>query len=246
MKREKEYTEGIAARGGFLGWLDNYWYHYKWPTIIGAFFLIVVIICTVQACSKDDYDLTVVYAGREALTSTEREGIRAALCAYAPEKSNGKGKANVGFNAYNIMSKEQITEEKQQTDENGNPVFVDNSFYTNEYNTYSDYINTGECAILLLEGWEYDKLAETGRLLSFGEALGYTPEGAISDYAVRLGDTEIYAKYDVMKNLPEDTVVCLMRPLVWGRSRKSENYETDKQMFASVVKIKAEVEGETE
>ncbi len=244
MSKDKEYTEGIAVRGGFLSWLDNFWYHYKWPTIIGAFFLVVVIICTVQACSKDDYDLTVVYAGREALTSTEKEGIRAALNAAVPEDMGKDGKVNVGFNAYNVLSKDQITEMRGQTDADGNAVFVDNSYYTSEYDTYSDYINTGDCAILLLEPWEYERLASAERLMPISLVLGYTPEGALSDFGIRLGDTELYDKYDVMKALPEDTVICLMKPLVWGRTKNEKNYELDKKLYSAIIAPKTEIEGE--
>ncbi len=241
--KDKEYTEGIAVRGRFFAWLDNYWYHYKWPTIIGAFFLAVVIVCTVQACTKDDYDLTVVYAGREALTSTEKENIRAAIMAAAPD-TDKKEKLSVGFNAYNILSKEQITEMRGQTDADGNPVFVDNSFYTSEFDTYSDYINTGDCAILLLEAWEFEALASAQRLMPISEVLGYTPEGAVSDYGVKLGDTKLYAEYDVMKVLPEDTVICLMKPLVWGRTKNEKNYAQDKELFCSLITVKSETEGE--
>ncbi|MBE6577872.1 MAG: hypothetical protein E7653_07035 [Ruminococcaceae bacterium] len=243
--KDKEYTEGIAVRGRFMSWLDNYWYHYKWPTIIGAFFLAVVIICTVQSCTKDDYDLTVVYAGREALTSTERENIRAAIAASAPEDMGKKGELSVGFNAYNILSKEQITELRAQTGADGRPVHVDNSFHTAEYDTYSDYINTGDCAILLLEPWEFEALVSAERLMPLTEVLGYTPEGAISNCGIKLGDTKLYAEYDVMKALPEDTVICIMKPLVWGRTKNEKNYAMDKKLFEAMITPKAEqTEGE--
>ena len=243
MKNDKEYTGGIAVRGKFFSWLDNYWYHYKWPTIIAAFFLIVVLICTVQACNKDDYDLTVVYAGRASLTSTQKENVRAAIESYAPRANGHKDDIAVGFNAYNILSKDQITEMRGQIGEDGKEVFVDNSFYTTEYDTYSDYINTGDCAVLLLESWEYEALAAADRLMPFSEIYGYTPEGAISDYGVRLGDTKIYAEYDVMKVLPEDTVICIMKPLVWGRTKKEANYEIDKELFSALIVMKNDTEG---
>ena len=40
----------------FLKWLDNYWYHYKWHTIIVAFFLIIGIISTVQIFNRETYE----------------------------------------------------------------------------------------------------------------------------------------------------------------------------------------------
>ena len=38
-------------------WLENYWYHYKWATIISAFFITVAVICIVQIASKKNYNI---------------------------------------------------------------------------------------------------------------------------------------------------------------------------------------------
>ena len=37
----------VAERphGKVYRWLDNFWYHYKWPTVIIAFFAIVLYRC---------------------------------------------------------------------------------------------------------------------------------------------------------------------------------------------------------
>ena len=45
-----------------LKWLDNFWYHYKWPTIIAAFFIAVFAICIAQAVTRSEYDMYVRYA----------------------------------------------------------------------------------------------------------------------------------------------------------------------------------------
>ena len=72
------------------------------------------------------------------------------------------------------------------------------------------------------------------RVMDISEALGYTPEGS-DGYGVRLGDLEIYDSYAVMKVLPEDTVVCLLRPLVVGNSSDEEYYEREIDMFRALV-----------
>ena len=58
MNENPEREEGKAPGGDIVvperqhgkvwRFLDNFWYHHKWKTIIGLFFLIVLIIGTVQ------------------------------------------------------------------------------------------------------------------------------------------------------------------------------------------------------
>ena len=39
-----------------LKWLDNFWYHYKWPFVIITFFVSLAIVLTVQLVSRENYD----------------------------------------------------------------------------------------------------------------------------------------------------------------------------------------------
>ncbi len=240
---DKEYTEGIAPRGRALSWLDNFWYHYKWLTIGVAFFLIVGIICVAQMCSKENDDLVTLYAGRVNLTSAEANGLAAALSAIAPEDFNGDGKSSVALSAYNVMSEEQIRELAKETDEDGKPVFVDRSYYTTQYETYSNYVMTGESSVALLDPWLYQSLLEGDRLMELKEALGETPKASFDGYGVRLGDLAVYDAYGVLAALPEDTVVCLLRPL-WkgGKSSKEEYYQREKKMIEAIINFEAPTE----
>ena len=232
---DKEYTEGIAVKGGFLGWLDNYWYHYKWITIGVAFFLIVGIICTVQACTKEDDDLIVLYAGRNQLSADEAEEVCKVLEAVCPEDFDKNGEKQIPMSHYCILSEEQIKERQSETDENGEAPFIDNNYNSNQYDTYYSYIMTGESSVLLLDPWLYNSLVAGDRLVSLEEAFGYVPEGACGEYGITLGETALYEQYGVMKLIPEDTVICLLRPYVAGKSSKEDYYAREQQMFEALV-----------
>ena len=234
-RREKEYTEGISVKGGLAGKLDNFWYHHKWTTLMIGFFVIVAIICTAQMCNKEADDLTVVYAGRHGLKASEISNIGAVLSNIAPEDFDGDGRKSIAVSAYNIMSQAQIEEMAKQTDAAGNNVHVDKSFFTNEYSTYNNYIKTGESSILFLDEWEYDELVKHGMLMRLDEVLDSVPEGAVGEYGVRLGDTDLYSYYSVMQLLPEDTVVCILRPFAIGKSSKEKYYEREEKMFCAIV-----------
>ena len=51
-----------------LKWLENYWYHYKWHTLIVAFFVIMLTVMGVQMCSREDNDIYIIYAGPELIS----------------------------------------------------------------------------------------------------------------------------------------------------------------------------------
>ncbi|MBQ9748198.1 MAG: hypothetical protein IJV98_05385 [Clostridia bacterium] len=58
-----------------LKWLDNYWYHYKWTTIVVVFFLSLAIILGIQFATKENYDAYIMYVGDEAIPDTKRQDI---------------------------------------------------------------------------------------------------------------------------------------------------------------------------
>ncbi len=231
----KEYTEGIAVRGGFLGWLDNFWYHYKWITLGVAFFVIVALICTVQMCNKEENDLVLVYAGPTQLSIAESQDVCNVFEAVCPEDFDKSGKVSVALSAYCVMSEEQIKDAQAQTHASGDAVYIDKSYNSEQYDTYYSYITTGESSVLLLDPWLYESLAAGGRLASLSDTLGYVPEGAYGEYGVRLGDTALYGEYGVIQKLPEDTVICLLKPYVMGKSSKEKYYAREEQMFEALV-----------
>lgn len=68
-------TGGVSIKKGkFLSWLDNFWYHYKWHTLIAAFVILVLTVCTVQMCGKESYDMHILYAGGHSFGRVSEDG----------------------------------------------------------------------------------------------------------------------------------------------------------------------------
>ncbi len=234
---DKQYTEGISIEKSKFGkWFDNFWYHYKWTAIVVAFFLVVGLVCSVQMCTKEKNDIIVVYAARNQLSVAEAEDVSRVLEAVCPEDFDGNGKMSVDLSYYCIMSEEDIKNAQAQTDADGNHAYIDNSYNVSQYDTYYGYLQTGESSVLMISPYLYEKLLNNDRLATIEDALGYNPEHAMSEYAVRLCDTAIYQNYGVMKKLPDDTVVCILRPYIAGKSSKEKYYAREKQMFESIIK----------
>jgi hypothetical protein len=60
-------------------WLDNFWYHYKWPTLIITFFVALAIVLTVQLVSRENYDVYIMYVGDDAIPDTQYYDIQKSL-----------------------------------------------------------------------------------------------------------------------------------------------------------------------
>lgn len=231
-KNERLQEKTIAVeKGKFLKWLDNYWYHYKWPTIAVAFFVVVIAVCLIQSITIEKKDILITYAGPTSLTGDEKLAIETALTDALPEGFGDNGReGKAGFVPYIIYSKDEI--QAAQKDQ----VFIDTVFNSSEYSTLNSQYKTGSCSIYLLDEWLYRELLKedgtTDRLKPLSEVFGETPEGAIDAYAVRLGDTELYKNSPALRVLPEDTVLCMHEDLVGQR-----DYEKLVEAFKLMAKL---------
>ena len=105
-----------------IKWLDNYWYHYKWPTVIILFFAVIVIACTVQMAKKTDPDINAVYIGPLVLTDSAVSAMEDILEQKAGDL-NGDGKVEVQLTKIVILSDEQLEELKQEAAEENDQVY---------------------------------------------------------------------------------------------------------------------------
>ena len=213
-------------RGRVYKWLDNFWYHYKWQTIIVSFLVIVITVCTVQSLRTTKYDMKIVYAGSKNIDAEEAEAIQDLFNSLVPEDTNDDGKVSIALNKYYILSEEQIKAGDGNYDANRN---------SNDYSNFHSYLQTGDASIMLLEPWIYESVPKES-LCKLSELFGDSiPEGAIDEYAVKLGDLDIYGHF-ALKNLPEDTVVCLQIPLYHEKKLKRSTqalYEIEQSTFVA-------------
>ena len=237
-KNERLQEQQIAVeKGKFLKWLDNYWYHYKWPTIAVAFFVVVFAVCFIQSVTNEKKDILITYAGSATLAGDDKLAVETVLTDALPEGFGNNGKdGKAGFIPYLIYSKEQIKEIEERNSESEDPIYIDTVFIANEYSALNSQYKTGNGSIYLLEEWLYRELLKedgtTERLKPLAEVFGETPEGAIDAYAIRLGDTELYKNSPALHILPADTVVCLHEK-IFGQ----KNYEKEVDAFKLIATI---------
>lgn len=235
---EKRRTE--KEHGKLYRWLDNFWYHHKWATLAALFLVIVITVCALQMCSREEEgDITVVTAGPYGFVTNEAGllDLKNCLSTYLPDDYNGNGIKDITVYSYSIFSEQEALELENRVDENGDPagVAIDRYQNTQEYSNFTQYLQTGDAAVLFLSPWIAEEYStKNGVLVNFTELLGQQPENGVFAtlengnkicYGIQLCETKLWRENSAVRNtLPEDTVICLMMPGLLGNNSDQIKY----------------------
>jgi len=236
---EKKNGEISVKNSKFLTWLDNFWYHYKWVTIIAAFFIIVALVCIIQACTNESSDFIVTYAGSTYLSDDDKKSVENVLNNEFSDAITEEETLKIGLISYNVYTKEQIIALEKETTYDGDKKYSINTAVNSEQmSTFQNQLGTGSGSVLIMDKELYEFMfkvdGEAERLMPLSEIYGDMPEGAIDGYAIRLGDTDMYKNNRSIRCLPADTVICLHRKIV---SQKQENYDREIIAFKEFTKV---------
>ncbi|MBQ8288057.1 MAG: hypothetical protein IJX76_04715 [Clostridia bacterium] len=217
----------------FKKWLSNYWYHYKWTTIVVLFFATVIAIGVYQMAAKNSYDTQIVYAGPVLLLEEDHiEGVNDAFKAILPEDYNEDGVKNIQLHDFAILSDEQYA---QKVEEAGGSIAFDPSTRRNYISNITTLYSTGESSISLLDPYVYNIFFSQDAYVPLEEILGETPEYALDDYSVRLSDTPFGQYFDALDVLPEDTVLCFRKASEISTSGETKaQYAFDRKLFVAI------------
>ena len=216
---------------------DNFWYYYKWHTIIAVFLVFVIVVCTVQACSREKEDIRIIYAGGSFVEGEYHREISKTLSSVLPEDFDGDGKKNVGFVNYQIYSPEEIVELEKIILPDGTKNVVNKAQNTSNMTGYTSYLMTGDVSVCFLSRYLFEKLKENDRLVLLSEIFDERPASAYDEYGIDLSKTDFYKYNSALHAMDEETVVCLLRQTVVGASSKDEEYQRSVDTFKAVVQV---------
>lgn len=199
----------------FLKWLDNFWYHHKWKTIISLFLIVVLTVCIAQLVEKEDYDACVMYVG--AATNGIPKSIEARL-----EELMGGEKYNVNFSRLtydpdnNLASEANVTAQKQLANMIVMPYYI----YIMDKEVYELYKNSGV----------FVPLSDI-----YGEDL---PEFANDDFSLIYSETEFAKTHTDDDTLPEGAVIALkVKPYSWSKkaaAKEEAKYSVHEELFKKI------------
>ncbi len=182
----------------FLQWLDNTWYHYKAPIVIGAFALVICIVGFSQCAMREEHDVFIYSVGRQGLSAQASDEFMAEMAETFASDANGDGKTVVDmkFDVFNMVK-----------GENGRWKVFNPDKQVSETGRFQLELGNGECVVYIMdEGFFRGNL---GYLASFEETLGYTPENAIEGKGIYLRDLDAYKATMTLGYFPEDYIICL-------------------------------------
>ena len=200
----------------FLKWLDNFWYHNKWKTIISLFFVVVLSICIFQLATKKKYDACIKYVG--AKSAGIEQSIETEI-----ETLIGDGKSKVNFSrlAYDpdnkLAAEANITAQEQLANMLVMPYYI----YIMDKDVYEIYKDSPVFATL-------DEI--------YGEDI---PDFAYDSAALIYSETEFAKSHTSDDIIPDDSVIVLkVKPYSWGKranAKEQKNYEFHKELFKKIV-----------
>jgi len=219
-----------------IKWLDNYWYHYKWVTIIVGVFAAILIFCIVNTGSGIEDDIQILYAGPDVLTDTQVEQMERSFADLLKEDYNGDGKKSVNIVNITIMSDEQLKAAEEAAEKEGQTVIYDPALRTKAISQMKSLMGTGAVIICLLDPYVYG-CCEEGTFITLEKALGTKHEKSNDDYSISFFDTDFKNAFGAFSVLSEDVLLCIRNDVVITSNNKhfQKEYAWHKTYFGNVV-----------
>ena len=218
--------------------IQNFIYHYKWHTLIALLLVIALVVCSLQFCSKEDYDAYILYAGSKNIGRTSKDGDVAEIATVISslkritDDFNENGETTLNFTNYYYLS----ADERKDVDD------LNEALLANDRNSISSVLEHSEYYLCFISKAVYEQYHKVGDEELFISLDGYktaSPDIELyADNAILLSSTEAY-KLPGLSSLPDDTLVCIRRPSVLGGKSKEHtaHLENAKKMLENILSL---------
>lgn len=241
---EKIADAKIKVKSPVLSWLENFFYHYKWHTLIALVLVLAVVLCSVQLCTKTSYDTYIMYAGGTDIRMSAEEGdvsdwqkIVSAVKQYSSDFNND-GEHNISFLNLYMPSEEEIREIEATEGKEVNLTLVSQNNETLWQRMYY-----GAYQICFLSEHLYEKWTEDEENTPLTKIAPYLPEGSTLEvaeggYGVYLSSSPLYEKAG-FNIFAKDTVICIRRMSLmseaFGKEDNLKNFERSEEVLRKML-----------
>ena len=240
INKDSNPQEQHPEKQSISGWLDNFWYHYKWHSLIALFLIFTITVCSLQMCSKESYDIHVLYSGGHEIN---RQGVDGNTPEYGSMRSSisrvtndfdENGKVDVTLKDLFMLSEDEIKNIESNKDgyEVNYALINENKSILRDTITYSSYY------VCLISPYVYSEYKTIDGVEIFEPLAPLVKNGRQVEYydekAVYLSSTAFYVLPGISE-LPPDTLVCLRAPSVFASHFNKKDTERDYERGKSVV-----------
>ena len=200
--------EMAIPKGRFLTWLDNFWYHYKWHTLISLFLVFTLTVCIFQMCDRTKYDTYILYSGGHTFERTGKNGdfpeydkALTTLEGFALDYDDN-GEVKISFRALYTPTDDELRENDKD------------SAYSLAYSDRQDLdviMKSSDYYLCFLSASVFNEFNKVGLfrdltpLISDTENYTFCGEGTTGIFLTSLP----FASLGGFNNLPSDTVICM-------------------------------------
>ena len=240
MKKNIEGVGEVMTPTTLKGKAQNFWYHYKWHSLLSIVVIIAILVCSLQFCSKESYDSYILYAGSKSISKTRTDGDVAEIetvitsLKRISEDFDGDGTNNENFLNLQYMNAEEIAAAE------GN---VNDALLMSDQSTLASVLEHSEYYLCFISVSVYEDhhLVGTNELfIDLSEHKANYPDlEYYNGCAIYLSSTGAYS-LPGLSALPEDTLICIRRPSVLGAKtdEHSELFDQAKEMLTNILKLK--------
>lgn len=222
----------------FRQWVENLWYHNKFALIVITVFLIFISVSTVQLFTKDKPDANLLYMGPAAIAFRGEGYLQESIATVMKEDYNNDGKRYVDYIELTALDPSDTFDDETGDFATGYTTY---DVQKTVGDSFAAQIIAGDSMIYLLDEKYFGVAKDTNVLMPLSEALGYTPDLALNEYAIRLSDLDIY--YMPGFNLfPDTTLICIRYPvtLTSGKKEVEKREQCNLSVFRDMVSYKYE------
>ena len=247
MNKNQPPASDYTKKQRILERLDNFWYHYKWHSIVALFLVFAITVCSLQMCRKESYDIHVLYSGGHEISRKSVDGnppeYTSALSSIGrvTEDFDENGEVLVTLKDLFMLSSEEIKKIEASDDD-----YEVNYALINENQTIlRDTIMYSSYYVCLLSPLVYNEYKTVDGVQMFEPLLPLVSEDTDVQYydesAIYLSSTGFYSLPGISA-LPPDTLVCLRTPSVFAshfnEKETKRDYERGKTTVIKILNYK--------
>lgn len=205
--------------------LENFWYHYKWQTIIIVSFVLIFAIGLSQIVfEKKNYDFQVLYCGGTYIDGAAHDRIVSVLDG-ASDEAAGRD-TDVNFQMIVYKSEEKLEKMRAEAEAEGEVFQFNIVENNNAYASFTQMLVSGDAVMMILDPVLYDVARDNGALYDVAALFGEVPDGVTDDgYGIKLSESRLLREHSCFSCLPDDSIICMKKvthaQLVMGKSDSS-------------------------